>query len=57
MAKGTTQQSKELMPRERSSQSRKKSHREEKSSIEADDDAQPKENKAQATGPGKGPQP
>ena len=56
-AKGTTLQSKERMPRERSLQSRKKPHREEKSSTEAYYDVQPRENKAQAIAPGTGPQP
>ena len=45
------------MPRERSLRSRKKPHREDKSSTEADDDAQPRENKAQVIAPGMGPQP
>ena len=39
--------SKERMPREESLQRRKKPHREDKSSTEADDEAQPRENKAQ----------
>ena len=49
--------SKERMPREGSLQSRKKPHREDRSSTEADDAAQPRENKAQAIVPVMGPQP
>ena len=57
VAKVTTMRSKERMPREGSLQRRKKPHREDKSSTEADDDAQPRENKAQAIAHGMGPQP
>ena len=57
VAKGTTMRSKERMPREKSLQRRKKPHREDKSSTEADDEAQPRENKAQTIVPGMGPQP
>ena len=49
--------SKEKMPGEGSLQSRKKPHREDKSSTAADYDAQPRENKTQAITPSMGTQP